>query len=31
MVVRDFPRDRWLVLDVTREHEEVTDAELLPL
>jgi hypothetical protein len=26
VVVRDFARNRWLVLDVTREHEEVTDA-----
>lgn len=26
VVVRDFLRDRWLVLEVTREHEEVTDA-----
>lgn len=31
VVVRDFTRDRWLVLVVTREHEEVTDAELRPL
>ena len=26
IVVRDYTRDRWLVLDVTSEHEEVTDA-----
>lgn len=26
VVVRDFVRDRWLVLEVTREHEEVPDA-----
>jgi hypothetical protein len=26
VVIRDYARDRWLVLDVTREHEEVTDA-----
>ena len=26
IVVRDYTRDRWLVLEVTREHEEVTDA-----
>jgi hypothetical protein len=26
VVVRDFLRDRWLVLEITREHEEVTDA-----
>lgn len=31
VVVRDYSRDRWLVLNVTREHEEVTDAALLPL
>lgn len=31
VVVRDYARDRWLVLDVTREHEEVTDADLRPL
>ncbi len=31
VVVRDFARDRWLVLDVTREHEEVEDAAFLPL
>jgi hypothetical protein len=31
VVVRDFARDRWLVLVVTREHEEVTDAALQPL
>ena len=31
VVVRDYPRDRWLVLDVTREHEEVTDAAFRPL
>ena len=31
VVVRDFTRDRWLVLVVTREHEEVTDAALQPL
>jgi hypothetical protein len=31
VVVRDFARDRWLVLDVTREHEEVTDAAFTPL
>lgn len=31
VVVRDYARDRWLVLDVTREHEEVTDAAFSPL
>ena len=31
VVVRDFAGDRWLVLDVSREHEEVEDAALLPL
>jgi hypothetical protein len=31
VVVRDFARDRWLVLDVSREHEEVEDAAFLPL
>lgn len=31
VVVRDFAHDRWLVLDVTREHEEVTDAAFPPL
>jgi hypothetical protein len=31
VVVRDYPRDRWLVLEVTREHEEVTDAAFPPL
>ena len=31
VVVRDFARDRWLVLEVSREHEEVEDAELSPL
>lgn len=31
VVVRDFLRDRWLVVEVTREHEEVTDAAFSPL
>ena len=31
VVVRDFARDRWLVLEVSREHEEVEDAALQPL
>ena len=31
VVVRDHVRDRWLVLDVTREHEEVADAAFIPL
>jgi len=31
VVVRDFARDRWLVLEVSREHEEVEDAAFLPL
>jgi hypothetical protein len=31
VVVRDFARDRWLVLEVSREHEEVEDAALVPL
>jgi hypothetical protein len=31
VVVRDFVRDRWLVLEVSREHEEVEDAAFLPL
>ena len=31
VVVRDFARDRWLVLEVSREHEEVEDAVFLPL
>ena len=31
VVVRDYARDRWLVLEVTREHEEVTDAAFSPL
>ena len=31
VVVRDYPRDRWLVLEVTREHEEVADAAFPPL
>lgn len=31
VVVRDYARDRWLVLDVTREHAEVTDAAFSPL
>lgn len=26
VVVRDYARDRWFVVEVTREHEEVTDA-----
>ncbi|HJU87097.1 MAG TPA: hypothetical protein VJ788_07010 [Gemmatimonadota bacterium] len=31
VVVRDFARDRWLVLEVSREHEEVEDAVFQPL
>lgn len=31
VVVRDYARDRWLVLEVTREHEEVADAAFTPL
>lgn len=31
VVVRDHVRNRWLVLDVTREHEEVADAAFIPL
>lgn len=31
VVVRDYARDRWLVLRVTREHEEVADAAFVPL
>jgi hypothetical protein len=31
VVVRDYARDRWLVLEVTREHEEVADAAFPPL
>jgi hypothetical protein len=31
VVVRDYAQDRWLVVEVSREHEEVTDAAFPPL
>ena len=31
VVVRDYARDRWLVLEITREHEEVADAAFTTL